>query len=69
MKKEEERNQRLTAVFMIFAALLQFPLISVFNQKTDAGQWPTLFIYIMLVWLVLIVVLYLVLEKNTTSDH
>jgi TRAP-type C4-dicarboxylate transport system permease small subunit len=64
MKKEEEKSQRLIAVFIIFVALLQFPLVSIFNRQAEILGWPMLFMYIMCTWLLLIFVLYLLIEKG-----
>lgn len=64
MKSRPKLEKKLAVVFILFFALLQFPLISIFNQAPEVGQWPLLFISILLVWIMLIATLYVVIEGN-----
>jgi hypothetical protein len=64
MKKQPSKEQQLVVLFFLFFALLQFPLLSIFNQPVGLRQWPVLFVFILLIWLALIVSVYWVIEGN-----
>lgn len=62
MKSRPDLERNLVVVFLVFFALLQFPLISIFNRPPGVGHWPVLFVFILLAWIALILVLYLLVE-------
>lgn len=64
MKSQPDLKKSLIVVFLVFFILLQFPLISIFNQPVGVSHWPLLFVSILLAWVSLILVLFLVIEGN-----
>jgi hypothetical protein len=63
--RDEDRGNRLIAVFLLGLALLNFPLLAV----VEAGQrWfglPPVFLYLFGAWAGLIVLLALIVERGT----
>lgn len=64
MKPQPDLERNLVVVFLLFFALLQFPLISIFNHPPVLGEWPMLLLFILLAWFSLILILYLLVEGN-----
>lgn len=64
MKSSPKLEKKLAVVFILFFALLQFPLISIFNQAPEPGRWPTLFVSILVLWVLLIATIYVIVEGN-----
>ncbi|MEO0333185.1 MAG: hypothetical protein AAF223_16120 [Bacteroidota bacterium] len=54
----------LLILFAVFAFLLQFPLISIANQEHMISNIPQLYLYIFGTWLLMIVLLGILLERN-----
>jgi len=50
----QQRGQRLLFVAGLFAALLNYPLLAVFDHDGRLAGVPTLYLYILLTWLLLI---------------
>jgi len=69
MRSQPDLKKRLAVAFVFFFALLQFPLISIFNHPSDRGQWPVLFVGILLIWSVLIITLYILVEGGTSKTR
>jgi len=57
-------RQRLAAVFLLGCALLNYPLLSLFNKSGEIFDVPLLFIYIFAAWAVLIALMAYVIEKR-----
>ena len=51
---DQQRGQRLLFVAGLFAALLNYPLLAVFDHDGRVAGVPTLYLYILLTWLLLI---------------
>jgi hypothetical protein len=49
-----QRGQRLLFVAGLFAALLNYPLLAVFDHGGRLWGVPTLYLYVLLTWLLLI---------------
>jgi hypothetical protein len=49
-----QRSQRLLFVAGLFAALLNYPLLAVFDHGGRVAGVPTLYLYLLLAWLLLI---------------
>lgn len=47
---EQRRGQRLLFVAALFAALLNFPLLAVFDRAGRVGGVPVLYLYVLLGW-------------------
>jgi hypothetical protein len=61
MPDEARRRDKLVGLFVAGAMLLNPPLLSLVGGSTIAG-WPTLFIYIFVVWALVIAALALAVE-------
>ena len=48
---EQRRGQRLLFVSGLFAVLLNFPLLAVFDHEGRVGGIPVLYLYLLLLWL------------------
>ncbi|MBC8081787.1 MAG: hypothetical protein H7Z21_01125 [Hymenobacter sp.] len=51
---EQRRGQRLLFVSLLFGVLLNFPLLAVFNHDGRVAGVPTLYLYVLLAWLTLV---------------
>ena len=54
------RQDRLWAIFLIFGALINFPVITIFRSADTLGGVPLLFVYVFVLWALFIVALALV---------
>ena len=57
-------NQRLVAVFLLGWLLLGFPLLTLFDRPETIGRVPILVVYVAAVWIALIVLLALIVERR-----
>jgi hypothetical protein len=64
MHKPNIKAQRLTALFMLGAALFNYPLLALFNRPGWVFGVPVLYVYVFAAWLLLIALLTLVIEKK-----
>ncbi|WP_426491825.1 hypothetical protein [Hymenobacter sp. 102] len=53
-KSEQRRGQRLLFVALLFAVLLNFPFLGVFNHDARVAGIPVLYLYVLLVWSLLV---------------
>jgi hypothetical protein len=53
-QNEQRRGQRLLFVSLLFAVLLNFPLLAVFNQGGHVLGIPVLYLYVLLAWATLV---------------
>ena len=58
------KSSRLVGVFLLFFALLNFPIINLFNEKVIVGGIPMLYLYLFLVWLIFIIFMFLIVRKT-----
>lgn len=54
-----DRNSKLVGIFLLFALLLNFPIIGIFSDNGVFVGIPSLYFYLFFAWAVLIVLLYL----------
>ena len=54
--EETRRGQRLLFLALLFAVLLNFPLLAVFDHEGRVGGVPVLYLYVMLMWILLVAV-------------
>ncbi|AMJ65528.1 hypothetical protein [Hymenobacter sp. PAMC 26628] len=47
---EQRRGQRLLFVAVLFGALLNFPLLAVFDHDGRVAGVPVLYLYVLLMW-------------------
>jgi hypothetical protein len=64
-RPEQRRGQRLLFVSLLFAVLLNFPFLAVFDHYTLLGGVPVLYLYVLLIWATLVLLTgWLVRAKN-----
>lgn len=57
------RGQRMICIFLLGVALFNFPILAVFNVRATLFGVPMLFAYLFLAWAVLILLMYLAIER------
>jgi hypothetical protein len=50
----QQRSQRLLFVAVLFAVLLNYPLLAAFDHDGRVAGVPVLYLYVLLTWLLLI---------------
>jgi len=63
------KSSRLVGIFLLFFALLNFPIIGLFNKKLIIGGIPLLYLYLFLVWLIFIIFMFLIIRKTSKTNH
>lgn len=58
------RGQRLACIFLLGVVLFNFPLLALFNVGGSIFGIPVLFAYLFLAWAVLILLMYLAIERS-----
>jgi hypothetical protein len=53
-RTEQRRGQRLLFVSVLFAVLLNFPLLAAFDHNGRVGGVPVLYLYVLLTWSALV---------------
>lgn len=53
-QQEQRRGQRLLFVSLLFAVLLNFPLLAVFDHGGRVLGIPVLYLYVLLAWAALV---------------
>ncbi|WP_245327862.1 hypothetical protein [Hymenobacter fodinae] len=53
-QQEQRRGQRLLFVSLLFAVLLNFPLLAVFDHNGRVLGIPVLYLYVLLAWATLV---------------
>ncbi|SMC00227.1 conserved hypothetical protein [Hymenobacter roseosalivarius DSM 11622] len=61
---EQRRGQRLLFVSLLFAVLLNFPLLAVFDHAGQLGGIPVLYLYVLLAWLALVLLTGWLVRRN-----
>jgi hypothetical protein len=56
-------RQRLIAVFVVGCVLLCYPIIALFDRPESIGGLPVLYVYVFGVWVALIIVLALIVDR------
>ena len=64
MKSEQHKAQKLTFIFLFFFALLNYPILNLFNKSELVGGFPLLYIYIFMLWILLIIVTALTIRSS-----
>jgi hypothetical protein len=55
---EQRRGQRLLFVSLLFAVLLNFPLLAVFDHEGRVGGIPVLYLYVLAAWVTLVLLIW-----------
>ena len=63
MKRSGTTGQRLAAIFMMGAILLNYPILSLFTRSADLGGIPLLYAYVFVTWTLVIGLMALVVER------
>lgn len=53
-QNEQRRGQRLLFLSLLFAVLLNFPLLAVFNHQGLVWGIPVLYLYVLVAWAALV---------------
>lgn len=65
MIRSSLKGQRLVALFLLGALLLNYPLISLFAGSLEVAGIPLLYAYVFVVWALLIALMALVVERRS----
>ncbi|MDY0072166.1 MAG: hypothetical protein RBR77_05900 [Thauera sp.] len=65
MMRKGLAGQRLVAIFLAGALLLNFPLLSLFDRPLELFGLPLLHVYLFVVWLVLVIAVAWVAERGS----
>jgi len=61
-------GQRLAAVFLIGAVLLNYPILSLFDRPTEVFGVPLLFLYVFAAWAGIIAVMAWIIEGSGSGE-
>ncbi|MEO8384565.1 MAG: hypothetical protein ABI583_04945 [Betaproteobacteria bacterium] len=61
--KRRVRGQLLICIFLLGVVLFNFPILALFNVGATLFGIPILFAYLFLAWAVLILLMYLAIER------
>ena len=64
MNRSRLTGQRLVAIFLLGSALLNFPLLSLFDRPDDFLGVSPLYFYLFVAWTLLIVLMAVVVERR-----
>lgn len=64
MKRPGRRGTQLACLFLLGCLLFNFPLLALFNVHAAVLGLPVLYAYVFAAWLLLIVLLAAVMERN-----
>ncbi len=64
MYRNRLNAQRLAAVFLVGCLLFNYPLLALFNKATSVLGVPLLYAYIFIVWLGIIGLIALIVERR-----
>lgn len=59
---KQDRQARLIGIFLMAVLLFNFPLLFIFDKGEKWGHVPSLFLYILIAWIVLILLMFLVMR-------
>ncbi len=63
MNRAGTTGARLVATFALGAILLNYPILSIFTRRADVAGVPILYAYVFVVWVLLIGLMALVVER------
>ena len=64
MKRPSPRGTQLACLFLLGFLLFNFPLLALFNAHATVFGLPVLYAYLFAAWLLLIVLLAVVMERD-----
>ncbi len=64
MERRGKTGQRLVALFVAGAVLLDYPILSLFARRATIAGVPLLYLYVFGVWIALIAALAWVIERS-----
>ncbi len=62
--KRSGRGQRLICVFLLGVVLFNFPILALFNVTETIFGIPVLFAYLFFAWALLILLIYVAIERS-----
>ncbi len=63
MRSSRMTGQRLAAICVMGCVLLNYPILSLFSRPEDVMGIPLLYVYVFAVWVLLVGLLALVIER------
>jgi hypothetical protein len=63
MRSSRMTGQRLAAICVMGCVLLNYPILSLFSRPEDVMGIPLLYVYVFAVWILLVGLLALVIER------
>ena len=63
----DDRSSHLVILFLIFVALINYPVLQIFDRQELWLGMPALYFYFFFIWLALIVVVGLIVRKKRKS--
>jgi hypothetical protein len=67
--QNKTNNQKLIFLGILMLILLSYPFISVANKAQLLFGIPMLYLYIFIVWIIIIIILYRIVEKNQKENN
>ncbi|KAA3619520.1 MAG: hypothetical protein DWQ05_02005 [Calditrichaeota bacterium] len=67
MNFRTRRLQKLVGLFLFAIVLFNYPLLSIFNRDAVIAGIPLLFYYIFTAWLLIIIFLFIVIERPSLA--
>jgi hypothetical protein len=64
LRRAGTTGQRLAAIFTMGCVLLNYPLLSLFSRPEGVAGIPLLYVYVFAVWILLVGLLALVIERT-----
>ncbi|WP_241502117.1 hypothetical protein [Hymenobacter glacialis] len=65
IRTEPRLGQRLLFLSVLFGVLLSFPVLGVFDHETRVGGVPSLYLYILLTWVLLVAITGFLVRKSS----
>lgn len=61
---QKDKHQKIIGIFILFLILLNFPFVGLFSQSNGVLNIPKVYHYVFIVWFLLIVLMYRIIEKK-----
>jgi Ca2+/Na+ antiporter len=67
--ENKSNNQKLIFLGILMLIMLSYPFISLANKAQLLFGIPMLYLYIFIVWIIIIIILYRIVEKKQTKNN
>lgn len=68
-RREKRKYQQLLALFFLFLALFNYPLLSIANKPLLVAGMPLLYLYLFSAWLLMIILLALLVGRGSSQKN